>query len=68
VVRTNIGSDAYMLLFEHLLGPQNVGNMASAYETKSTGTLYNGEKKIFTWYSNQYGAALYPEWLEIIYI
>jgi hypothetical protein len=41
--------DAYMLLFDHFLGPNNVGNMASAAETKLTGTLYNDEKKIFTW-------------------
>jgi hypothetical protein len=38
-----------MLLFYHLLGPKNVGNMASAEETKFTGTLYNCENKIFTW-------------------
>jgi hypothetical protein len=38
-----------MLLFAHFLGPNNVGNMASAADTKLTGTLYNGEKKIFTW-------------------
>jgi hypothetical protein len=38
-----------MLLFDHFLGPNNVGNMASEAETKLTSTLYNGEKKIFTW-------------------
>jgi hypothetical protein len=38
-----------MLLFDHLLGPNNVGNMDSAAETKTIDTLYNGEKKIFTW-------------------
>jgi hypothetical protein len=37
-----------MLLFDHFLGPSNVGNMASAAETKITGTLYNVEKKRFT--------------------
>jgi hypothetical protein len=37
-----------MLLFDHFLGPSNVVNMASAAETKLTGTLYNGEKKRFT--------------------
>jgi hypothetical protein len=47
--RTRNGMDAYMLLFDHSLGPNNVGNMASAAETKLTGTLYNGEKKCFTW-------------------
>jgi hypothetical protein len=38
-----------MLLFDHFLGPTNVGNMASAAETKLTGTLYNGENNRFTW-------------------
>jgi hypothetical protein len=28
-LRTRNGRDAYMLLFDHLLGPNNVGNMAS---------------------------------------
>jgi hypothetical protein len=48
-LRTRNGTDIYMLLFDHFLGPNNVGNMASAAENKLTGTLYNGEKKIFTW-------------------
>jgi hypothetical protein len=47
-LRTRNGRDAYMLLFDHFLGPNNVGNMASAAETKLTGTLYNGVKKRFT--------------------
>jgi hypothetical protein len=38
-----------MLLFDHFLGCNNVGNMASAADTKLTGTLYNGGKKHFTW-------------------
>jgi hypothetical protein len=38
-----------MLLFDHFLGPNNVGNMASEAETKLTSTLYNGKKKRFTW-------------------
>jgi hypothetical protein len=46
---TRNGRDAYMLLFDHFLGPNNVGNMASAADTKLTGTLYNSEKKRFTW-------------------
>jgi hypothetical protein len=33
------GRDAYMLLFDHFLGPNNVGNMASSSETNLTGTL-----------------------------
>jgi hypothetical protein len=38
-LRTRNGSEAYMLLFDHLLGPKNVVNMASAAENKLTGTL-----------------------------
>jgi hypothetical protein len=41
-LRTRNGRDAYMLLFDQFLGPNNVGNMASEAETKLTGTLYNG--------------------------
>jgi hypothetical protein len=48
-LRTRNGRDAYMLLFDHFLGPNNLGNMASEAETKLTSTLYNGEKKRFTW-------------------
>jgi hypothetical protein len=48
-LRTRNGRDAYMLLFDHFLGPNNVGNMASEAETKLTSTLYNGENKRFTW-------------------
>jgi hypothetical protein len=48
-LRARNGRDAHMLLFEHFLGPDNVGNMASAADTKLTGTLYNREKKRFTW-------------------
>jgi hypothetical protein len=47
-LRTRNGRDAYMLLFDHFLGPNNVGNMASEADTKLTSTLYNGEKKRFT--------------------
>jgi hypothetical protein len=47
-LRTRNGRDAYMLLFDNFLGPNNVGNMASEAETKLTSTLYNGEKKRFT--------------------
>jgi hypothetical protein len=46
---TRNGRDACMLLFDHFLGPKNVGNIVSAAETKLTVTLYNGEKKIFIW-------------------
>jgi hypothetical protein len=48
-LRTRNGRDAYMLLFDHFLGPNNVGNVVSAAEIKLTGTLYNGEQKRFTW-------------------
>jgi hypothetical protein len=48
-LRTRNGRNAYMLLFDHFLGPNNVGNMASEAETKLTSTLYNVEKKRFTW-------------------
>jgi hypothetical protein len=37
--RTKNARDAYMLLFDHFLGPHNLDNMASASETKLTGTL-----------------------------
>jgi hypothetical protein len=49
VLHTRNGRDAYMLLFDHLFGPHIVGNMASAADIKLNGTLYNGEKKRFTW-------------------
>jgi hypothetical protein len=48
-LRTRNVREAYILLFDHFLGPSNVGNMASAADTKLTGTLYNGEKKRFIW-------------------
>jgi hypothetical protein len=48
-LRTRNGRDAYMLLFDHFLGPNNVVNMASEAETKLTSTLYNGEKKRLSW-------------------
>jgi hypothetical protein len=48
-LRTRNGRDAYMLLFDHFLGPKHVGNMAVEADTKLTSTLYNGEKKRFTW-------------------
>jgi hypothetical protein len=43
------GRLAYELLFDHYIGPNNVGNMANAAETKLSSTLYNGDKKRFTW-------------------
>jgi hypothetical protein len=47
-LRTRNGRETYMLLFDHFLRPNDVGNMASAADTKHTGTLYNDEKKQFT--------------------
>jgi hypothetical protein len=48
-LRTRNGRESYMLMFDHLLGPNNVGNMNSATETKITGNLFNGENNLFTW-------------------
>jgi hypothetical protein len=48
-LRNRNGRGACMLLFDHFLGPKNMGNMSSENETKLTSTLYNGEKKRFTW-------------------
>jgi hypothetical protein len=48
-LRTRNGRAAYMILFDHFLGPHNAVNMASVAETNLTGTLYNGEKKRSTW-------------------
>jgi hypothetical protein len=48
-LRNRNGRDVYMLLFDHFIGPNNVGNMASEADTKLASTLYNGEKTRFTW-------------------
>jgi hypothetical protein len=48
-LRTRNGKDAYMIIVDHFLGPNNVGNMASESETDLNGRLYNSEKKSFTW-------------------
>jgi hypothetical protein len=48
-LRTRNGREACMILFDHFLGPSNVVNMASAEETKLTGTLYTVDTKCFTW-------------------
>jgi hypothetical protein len=47
--RGNNGRLAYELLFDHYLGPNNVGNIDNAAETKVSITIYNGKKKRFTW-------------------
>jgi hypothetical protein len=49
ILQANNGRNAFILLFDHFIGPNNGDNMASAAETNLTGTVYNGEKKIFTW-------------------
>jgi hypothetical protein len=49
VQKAKDGKNAYELLLDHYLGPNNVVSMASAAETKLSSTLYNGEKKSFTW-------------------
>jgi hypothetical protein len=48
-LRTMNRRDAYIIMSDHFIGPNNVGNMASAAETNLPRTLYNGEKKCFTW-------------------
>jgi hypothetical protein len=48
-LRTRNIRDACMILFDHFLRPNNVGNISSEAEKKLTGTLYNGEKKCFAW-------------------
>jgi hypothetical protein len=49
VPQAKYGRMVYELLCDHYLGPNNVGNMVSSTETKLASTLYNSEKKIFTW-------------------
>jgi hypothetical protein len=48
-LRIRNGREAYMMLFDHFLGTNNVVDIASAEETKLTETLFNGENKGFTW-------------------
>lgn len=43
--RSQDGRRAFLALFNHYLGPNNVDNMASAAERKLETTAYNGEKK-----------------------
>jgi hypothetical protein len=47
--RATYGRMADELLFDQYIGPSKVGNMMTAAETKLASTLYNGEKKRFTW-------------------
>ena len=39
------GRQAFLALWDHYLGPNNVDNMASTAERKLTSTVYSGEKK-----------------------
>jgi hypothetical protein len=43
------GRLACELIFDHYIGPNSVGNMANAAETRLSSTLYNGENKRFNW-------------------
>jgi hypothetical protein len=38
-LRTRNGREAYMILFDHFLGPNNVVNMSSPAENRIIGTL-----------------------------
>jgi hypothetical protein len=49
VQKANDGRKANKLLFDHFLGSHKVGNTRSSADTKLNITLYNGEKKRFTW-------------------
>ena len=43
--RTRDGRKAYLALYTHYLGPNNVDNMASQAESKLNSTVYNGEQR-----------------------
>jgi hypothetical protein len=43
--RTRDGRKAYLALYAHYLGPNNVDNMASQAESKLNSTVYNGEQR-----------------------
>jgi hypothetical protein len=46
--RARDGRKAYKGLYDHYLGPNNVDNLATASERKLTTTIYNGEKRRWT--------------------
>ena len=46
--RTHNGRDAFYMLYDHYLGPNNVNNMALDAEHKLANTHYQGEKKRWT--------------------
>jgi hypothetical protein len=47
--RTKDGRRAFLLLWNHFLGPTNVGNMASEEEAKLGSVSYTDERKKLTW-------------------
>jgi hypothetical protein len=47
--RTKYGSRAFLLLWNHFLGPNKVDNMASEAEAKLGSVSYTGERKKWTW-------------------
>jgi hypothetical protein len=46
---TKDGRHAFLLLWDHLLGPNNVDNMGSEAEAKIGSVSYTGERKKWTW-------------------
>jgi hypothetical protein len=47
--RTKDGRRAFLMLWNHFLGPKNVDNMASEAEAKLGSVSYTGERKKWTW-------------------
>jgi hypothetical protein len=47
--RTKYGIFAFLLLWNHFLGPNNVDNMASEAEDKIGSVSYTGKRKKWTW-------------------
>jgi hypothetical protein len=47
--RTKDGRRAFLLLWDHFLGPNNVDNMALVAEAKIGSVSYTGERKNWTW-------------------
>jgi hypothetical protein len=47
--RTKYGRRAFILLWNHFLGPNNVDNMAPEAEAKLGSVSYTGERKNWTW-------------------
>jgi hypothetical protein len=47
--RTKYGRRAFLLLWNHFLGPNNIDNMASEAEAKLGSVSYTGERKKWTW-------------------